>query len=277
MIKLDLIEFADYSRPNQIVDEIISQNPNIPTPIPIEEIAEAAGICEIQYKPLGALEGALVANKYKSTGVIIVNNKEDLHHRQKYTVGHELGHFMIPSHNHKMGCSIEYMKDNKKVEKIEAQANEFSSKILMPHTIFCKTKYFDTFPSINNIQEQAALFDVSLEACVNRYVSLHHDAVMAIFYKDKKFRYYRKSEYLPFYFSQKHQKGFPAVFGSLSKNVDMSIENKYYEEYVDSSVWFDECSGYILPEEVLEEVYVQTNGYSVTLLKFEGQIEEVEH
>jgi len=277
MIKLDLIEFADYSRPNQIVDEIISQNPNISAPVPIEEIADAAGICKIEYEPLGALEGALVANEFKSKGVIIVNNKDDLHHRQKYTIGHELGHFMIPSHNHEMGCSIEYMKNNNGLAKIEAQANEFSSKILMPHTIFRKTKYFDAFPSISNTQEQAALFDVSLEACINRYVALHHDAVLAIFYKDKKFRYYRKSDYIPFYFSQKHQKGLPTVFGSLSKKVDTKIENQYYEEYVDASVWFDKHNDYVLPEEVLEEVYVQRNGYSVTLLKFEEEIEEIEH
>ncbi|TMM47061.1 hypothetical protein [Colwellia ponticola] len=57
------MELADFTNPKTIVKEILSQNPNIKLPIPLEEIASAARISEIQYRSLDGLEGALVANK----------------------------------------------------------------------------------------------------------------------------------------------------------------------------------------------------------------------
>ena len=47
MLKLELIELADLVRPEQLVDAIIQQNPDIELPIPIEELAKLAGILKI--------------------------------------------------------------------------------------------------------------------------------------------------------------------------------------------------------------------------------------
>jgi Zn-dependent peptidase ImmA (M78 family) len=108
VIKLDLIEFSDYIRPKEIVDEVLKQNPNIKIPIPLSEIAKNIGIVDIDYRPLGNLEGALVANEYKTEGVILINNSKEAgtKERQRFTLGHEIGHFMIPRHGYKMSCSI---------------------------------------------------------------------------------------------------------------------------------------------------------------------------
>jgi len=48
MTTLDLIELADLVTPEQLVDAIVKQNPDLPLPVPIEELANLAGISRIE-------------------------------------------------------------------------------------------------------------------------------------------------------------------------------------------------------------------------------------
>ncbi|BAS67849.1 ImmA/IrrE family metallo-endopeptidase [Bathymodiolus septemdierum thioautotrophic gill symbiont] len=278
MIKLDLIEFADYIRPKEIVDEILKQNPNIKIPIPLSEIAKNIGIVDIDYRPLGNLEGALVANEYKTEGVILINNSKEAgtKERQRFTLGHEIGHFMIPRHGHKMSCSISDMSTTNKDEKIEIEANDFASKILMPDQLFCKGSLFDN-PSIENIKKLAVIYGVSFAACSNKYITNHHEPLAMVFYKNKKFRYFKKSKDFPFYFSFECKKGTQLPLDSLANNLNDFSDENISLDYTDASVWISKTNGFLLPDEIIEEVYIQKNGYSVVLLKFEEEIEEIEN
>ena len=276
MIKLDLIEFSDYIRPKEIVDEVLKQNPNIKIPIPLSEIAKNIGIVDIDYRPLGNLEGALVANEYKTEGVILINNSKEAgtKERQRFTLGHEIGHFMIPRHGYKMSCSISDMNTANKDKKIEIEANDFASKILMPDQLFCKGSLFDN-PSIENIKKLAVIYGVSFAACADKYITNHHEPLAMIFYENKKFRYLKKSKDFPFYFSFECKKGARLPLDSLANNLnDFSGENISLD-YADASVWISKTNGFLLPDEIIEEVCIQKNGYSVVLLKLEEEIEEI--
>ena len=278
MIKLNLIEFSDYVRTKEIIDEILKQNPDIKPPIPLDEIARVVGIKDISYKPLDGLEGALVANEYKDEGVILVNNSGGLNteKRQRFTLGHELGHFMIPHHGYKMSCSIVDMENNSsKMETVELEANDFASKILMPEVLFCRNTFFDN-PSIKNIQKLGLDYAVSFEASANRYVTTHHEPLVILFYKDKKLRYFKQNDHLPFYFQFKPCKNAPLPLGSISSQMQTPSEEKIELDYIDPSVWFNQIKGFALPDEIVEEVYIQKNGYSATLLRFDKEIEEIE-
>ena len=277
MITLDLIEFGDLVRSKEITDEILRQNPHLKIPVPLKDIAEQAGITDIVYKPLDGLQGALVANEYKSEGIILINEKsiDDQLYRHNFTLGHELGHFMLPRHGHLMECSIESMQ-SPDIKSIEYEANQFASEILMPRKYFQQHPLFDREPSLSNIIDLASEFNVSVEACAIRYTELQHEALMIIFYKDRRFRYFRKSKNMPFYFQKKPKNGVSAPNGSLTKTISFNGEYKFQDDSLDSSVWFNESKDYRLPEEVIEEVYLQNNGYSVTMLRFEDELEEIE-
>ncbi len=278
MIKLDLIEFADYIRPKEIVDEVLKQNPNIKIPIPLSEIAKNIGIVDVDYRPLGNLEGALVANEHKTKGVILINNSKEAgtKERQRFTLGHEIGHFMIPRHGHKMSCSISDMNTTNKDEKIEIEANDFASKILMPDQLFCKGSLFDN-PSIGNIKKLATNYEVSFAACADKYITNHHEPLAILFYKDKRLRYLKKNKAFPFYFSFQCKKDTQLPLDSLANNLnDFSGENISLD-YTDASVWISKTNGFLLPDEIVEEVYIQKNGYSAVLLRFEDEIKEVEN
>ena len=278
MIKLELMDFSDYVRTDDIVSEIILQNPKIKIPIPLEEVAVAAGIIDIQYLKLGALEGSLTADPCKTKGVIMVNNDpaKGNSHRQRFTLGHELGHFMHPFHKSKMACSRSDINASKSGDIFEKQASDFSSKLLMPKKQFCNNQFFNDDASIRNVIKLAELFGVSFEACMNRYVETHHEPLRVLYFKDKQFRYFRYNNNLPFYLSQKFSKGCFAPHGSLTSQIDLKHQDYNYEDLVNASTWFTPRDGFIFPENIIEDVYIQTNGYSATLLKFECEIEEVE-
>lgn len=277
MTNLDLMELADFSRPFDIVNEILKQNPQFGNKTPLESLAEAAGIREIQYKQLNGLEGALIANPEKSEGIIIINESV-IPTRQRFTLGHELGHFLIPRHGHQMNCSLNdlYLPSGQKLsaaQQIEAEANLFSEEILLPKSKFRATKEFRSEPSTNSILELSDMFGVSFKACANRYVKLSDHPVAVVFSKDSVIEYGFRSEEVPFWLRVKKRDQIP--INSLTKNYNGSPFSITNDE-IDTDIWFDEVKGYEMPKTLIEEVYIQENGYTVTLLWFEEEIEETE-
>ena len=69
MVQLDLIELADLVRPEQLVAEVLRQNPQLPVPVPLEELAQLAGITKIEAFASEGFEGALITNATKSEGL----------------------------------------------------------------------------------------------------------------------------------------------------------------------------------------------------------------
>jgi len=278
MINLELIEFADLTHPKAIVAEILKQNPTIVTPIPLEEIAQAAGIKDIQYQSLDGLEGALVANPAKSEGIIIISDSAR-RHRQRFTLGHELGHFVIPRHGHEMNCSLSDLNERSRensnsLQKIESEANEFSANLLMPKSIFCKSPNFETQPSIDAINKLGEVFDVSFQACANRYIDLHMEPIAIVFSYKGQVSYSSRGKEIPFWL--KINRGESIPYGSLTKSANSEKARHTVSDEVDSSIWFDEKSGFSFPENVVEEVLIHEGGYVSTLLWFEDEIEEIE-
>jgi IrrE N-terminal-like domain len=82
---------------HRLIMEILKAEPDLPIPVPVDQLALQLGITEITEMDSDGFIGGLITNETKSTGVILVNQnlrKE----RRRFTTGHELGHFLIPTH-----------------------------------------------------------------------------------------------------------------------------------------------------------------------------------
>jgi len=66
-------------------------------PVPVAAIAAALDIVEIRTAATRGLEGALVTTEERSEGIIMVRAGATSQ-RRRFTVGHELGHFLNPEH-----------------------------------------------------------------------------------------------------------------------------------------------------------------------------------
>jgi Zn-dependent peptidase ImmA (M78 family) len=266
-INLDLMELADFTNPKTIVKEILNQNPNIKLPIPLEEIASAAGISDIQYLALDGLEGALVASEEKSEGIIAIN-KNAIPSRQRFTLGHELGHFLIPSHGHNMKCTVKDLNkkssSKSKIFDIEAEANVFSSILLMPPQLLTKRGLLDSSPNVNNIIQLKNMLDMSFQACANNYINIHGDYLAIIYSHNNIIHYGLNSDANPLWLNADKRKELPR--GSHTSTVDLSKYHSISSDEVDTALWFSPNDDFEYPETVIEETYIQENGWAATLL-----------
>ena len=101
--ELSLIDYADFTNVNDISNALLkdirsqSSANQIPIPVPINSIALSLDIGSIDPLPteINSFEGMLYKKDWQ--GFIFFNDSSPKS-RQRFTIGHELGHWMIPSH-----------------------------------------------------------------------------------------------------------------------------------------------------------------------------------
>ena len=123
-----------------LVSRILTLEPDLSVPVPLEALCERLDIIKIDELTTEGFEAALVTDVNKSAGAILVA-KGRSHQRKRYSIGHELGHFLIPTHvpgpDGKLLCSqADFLrldtKDQDHRKRMEAQANQFAALLLMP-------------------------------------------------------------------------------------------------------------------------------------------------
>ena len=275
-LSLDLVELDGKRTPESLVEEILKQNPEMPLPVPVEGLAELAGISKIT--PLTSstgFEGMLIANPEKSKGEIFFNGNSP-RPRQRFTIGHELGHMLLPSHrSSRFQCSKEdmtaYESGSDPAKRMEVEANRFSSELLMPKTIFGTRARALKYPDVANVQSLASDFETSIEATARRYVALSDYACAVIFSKDRTVRYFTRSSELPYFLDIKEGLALP-------KQAAASGTGKGLSEWESAEpwVWLEASKARELPDEVLEQTLFQDAGYKITLLFVEEVPDEEE-
>jgi Zn-dependent peptidase ImmA (M78 family) len=263
MITLELIELADLVRPEQLVDEILRQNPELPVPVPLEEVARLAGISD--FKPIASegFEGALIANAEKSEGVIFYSTAA-ARPRQRFTIGHELGHFLLPWHRQSsFQCKAQDLAFGANTEW-EVQANQFSAELIMPKPLVMKRLRRFSEPDLLHVLELAKEFETSIEMTARRYVELNEYPCAIVFAKDNLVRYSTRSEF--FEHPLCVRKGDRLPTKSPSRQATGSPEE--WDE-LDSYWWLKEDSNGELPDSLYEQTLRQDNGFKLILLTYE--------
>ena len=144
-------------------------------PVDIEDAAKCLGLSIVEKELDDSVSGALIAQKK----IILVNS---LHHehRKRFTIAHEIGHFLLHSslkQNIFIDESLTFYRSKKSsfgVYVDEVDANNFAAELLMPEDYIKeyldqnKVDIFDSF-SIENL---AAKFNVSQQAVAVRLQSL---------------------------------------------------------------------------------------------------------
>lgn len=264
MVQLDLIELADLVRPEQLVAEVLRQNPNLPVPVPLEELARAAGIKKIEPLSSNGFEGTLIANAEKSEGAIFYSGMRP-RTRQRFTIGHELGHFLLPWHRQPIfECTSDEISSmtNKEWEK---QASQFSAELLMPAPLVKVRLAAFKDPELSHVLALGTEFETSVEMTARRMVELSEYACAVVFSKDNMVRYTVRSEYFAHRLRVWKGDRLPAKSSSRSSSSD---HEDWHE--LDASWWLAESrAGGDVPETLYEQTLVQEEGFKVTLLSYE--------
>src|ERR1700753_2053387 len=96
-MQISRIDLADKGSPEGIVMAILKAEPDLSIPVPIEELCERLDIIDIQALTTQGFDGGLLTARERSRGIVLVRNGVSPQ-RRRFTIGHELGHFLMPSH-----------------------------------------------------------------------------------------------------------------------------------------------------------------------------------
>src|SRR6266487_741282 len=176
--------------PEGLVTLILKAAPGLTVPIPIEGLARQLDIEDIQEFEADGFEGGLITDMARSRGLILTRNSRPF--RRRFTIGHELGHFLIPTHMPDAAgrflCSREDMRllsaaENDCRGRMEVEANRFSSLILMPPPLLRPYLKQRRDPDLGHMAQLAAKFEVSRQAMANAYAQYQGEILAFVFTK----------------------------------------------------------------------------------------------
>lgn len=209
-------------------------------------------------------------DELKASGAILVAKRRSAE-RRRYSIAHELGHFLIPTHSpagNSFECSIADLhlldpKDRDRRKRIEAEANRFAAHLLMPPEKL-RARIRQTPPRLESIVAIAREFGVSKEAMARAWVESNRAAVaVLVAHRGRILRRYRSDEFpwLPL-----DNGRLPA--GSLSGEAQLGVGSYSQVEEVDPDVWLTERDSKRTLS-LSEQVLAQREGYSLVLLQAE--------
>jgi Zn-dependent peptidase ImmA (M78 family) len=144
-------------------------------------------------KDTAGFEGALVCRKDRSKGIVILSSRITERGRQKFTVCHEIGHFILPGHG-EAGCQtsvIESWREGKASK--ETAANRFASELLLPTALvypFVSKKK----ATIEAAKELCAEFSTSLTAAAYKLVDLTEEACAVVWSVSGQIKWFKKND-----------------------------------------------------------------------------------
>ncbi len=280
-MKIDRMDLADLGSPKALATGILKLVPNMPVPVPIEDIARAVDITDIRTIGAAGFEGGLITDRDKSEGVILVNRRSE-RRRQRFTVGHELGHFLLPLHlpseGTKFMCTSEDMiksdmpKLPDRAARMEVEANRFAAEILMPLAPFRVDLQHSGVFDLELLLRISDKFDISKQATARRFCELIDIPNAVVFSKDGRVLYSIKSRNFPFI---PLRRGDDIPKGSLTARFNGSQGEISNMAVVDGYWWIDAkpyCKW-----KIHEQILIQASDYRLTLLQIdEDEMEEKE-
>lgn len=134
-------------------------------PVRVGELARLLGIDVVKSPLSPKISGLIEPSSESKSGFKIRVNKYESNERQRFTVAHEISHFLLHRHEIMSGVIDNIMYRSQLTSRKEAEANKLAAEIIMPEEII--KRELNKIDKNNNekINEDfARLFRVSLQA-----------------------------------------------------------------------------------------------------------------
>jgi hypothetical protein len=257
--------------PMALVAKILKAEPGLALPVPIEDLARQLDISEIRVMETDGFEGGLVTDLGRSEGFILVNARAG-RARRRFTVGHELGHFLMTHHSPKAGSGFECTRGDMRVwsgketspaVRMEVEANEFAALILMPPPMWRSAMAAYRDPDLRQVTELAAKFAVSKEAAARAYAQYHDEPLAIVVTQDGRVnRVYGNFAVFP---RPCVRAGAPVPAGALLHRLPATPGTISAMVEARAEQWLESEWGKPLPA-LYEQVAIQREGFAMILL-----------
>lgn len=272
--KFSRIDLADVGSPHGLVSEMLKIQGDWLLPTPIEELCHHLDILEIAELKTNGYEGGLLTDTDRSSGIILVNMASPKT-RRRFTIAHELGHFLMPSHlpseEGRFLCSRNDLSllsttENDRRGRMEVDANRFAALILMPPPIIKKRLSQKNTPSLEHLFELNVEFGVSKEAMARTYSDFHVETLaFLIIYKGKVQTIYRDRKRFP---NIHVRSGQSVPVGSLYHSKGHSIGQPSELDSRISEIWIDPIYQHD-SHSLTEQVCMLKGDYALIMLWYE--------
>lgn len=161
--------------------------------IDVEAIAFDSGI-DVLYESLNGCEATLVGFGGNAIATISPSSSRG---RERFSVAHEIGHWLL--HRGKsFRCRADDIVQNYSADiQLEKEADEFASHLLMPTAIFQPAIKATNRPGLNDLQEIAKIFEVSLQAVSIRLATLDTLPVIVACYTKAGLKWTLRASHVP--------------------------------------------------------------------------------
>ena len=149
------------------------------------EIADEFGI-DVLYRPAESYDGALLRIRDAQRGCIVVNSRIREESRKRFTLAHEIGHFVLPGQPEVSSPCKQQRIENWDADlyRPELEANRFAAEILMPRELMAE--FVQSEPSLESIRSIAQLCGTSLTASAVRLITLTPHRAAVVWSQDQK-------------------------------------------------------------------------------------------
>lgn len=258
-LRVDLCDIRDPDQLAQEVHRLLEFEDWLP--VPVTNIARELDIAEVRCAAPKGCEGMLLTDRVRSEGSILVNDAHGNLGRTRFTIAHELGHFLLehhqPSAENGFSCSTHDMGiqgGNDRHAMQEAEANCFAIGLLAP-----ANRYADLLaqpPDLDRALELGRELEISREAALRRLIALHPERLAVVFSRDGIIQVAPKGPGFPWL---KAIKGhcLPVSLNLPRRHEDWTIDWQSAEP----GIW---CAPQHGP--ILQQVHVSTSGFLTILL-----------
>lgn len=271
-MSLSRLELDGPGSPADIAKRIHELAPDLPTNFSIETVCRQLDIDEIVERPINSFEAMLVMDANKAWGSIVLAAGRRSE-RRRFSIGHELGHFLIPTHRPPPGagfsCSLSDLRlgdtrEHDRHKRIEAEANRFAAHLLMPPARI-RFNLRSRQPDVGEIVRLAGEFGVSREAMARGYIEAHRETLAVVILNGGRIDRIYRSEDFPWI---EPRSGQPVPEDSLASEHRLRPGECSGMEECEPKTWLGE-RGARRVEVLSEQVLAQQNGWATILLHAE--------
>lgn len=267
---INRLDLDGLGSPAVIAGRILEIENELPLIIPLEELCGQLDIGSIKKVDTQAFEAALVMDVNKADGAILLARNRSAQ-RTRYSLAHELGHWLIPTHrpdaDHGFECQLDDLhcvdeQEQNRRRRIEAEANRFASALLMPRQRV--RSQMGRTPDLHDVIALATMFGVSKEAMARAYVDASREPVaVLILHRGLVKRIYRSADFP--WIDVRIGQSVPS--DSIASAVRPAASMSELEE-CDPVTWLSQ-SDVARTELLLEQVLGQANEFAMVLLHAE--------
>jgi Zn-dependent peptidase ImmA (M78 family) len=183
-----------------------------------------------------SFDGILI--KSLSNATILLNRNIKNEGRRKFTVAHELGHYVMPSHKGERyecntDCFDTFRSNNPVIEK---EANRFAAELLLPSSILQKIVH-QYKPDFNDIGDLANDCGTSLTATAIKYVSLTYECCALVASAKNNIKWHKRSSSFPTHI----ENGTPVPHNTLTRSYAIpGVHQTASNQQIPAYLWIDD-------------------------------------